>query len=264
MIYLYLFITFFQIGLFGFGGGGGGGGTPICVHEGLEIPCKTDDGYWIGPPHSCYVKLAVPQPPKGQDPWPVPTPKRGAIYDCSKRYLSGNNDFDYQFHSPTPPEAGGVDVAGLITQAITQIGIRGIEMGSTPPMIAGRVGIIGVPSWFWAKNPSAQTWGPASASVSAGGVTVTARATGKKIQWEISNGEVVECANPGTPWIPGSGAVESPTCGYTFTEDGNYGIQAVTFWDLQWAGAGMSGTIPLAVFSRGDLAMAEAQVIRVG
>lgn len=42
------------------------------------------------------------------------------------------------------------------------MGLRGIEMGSTPPMIPGRIGLVGFPVWLWAADPGPQTWGPVS------------------------------------------------------------------------------------------------------
>lgn len=246
----------------GGGGGGGGGGEPVCVYSGRLIPCETGDGYWIGPPNECYIKIADPQPPKSDDVWEGHTD--GAIYDCSKRLLAGTNDLDYQKWWGSPPPAGGTDPTVLIAQAITRMGLRGITMGSTPPMITGRIGLIGLPTWLWAVDPTPQTWGPTSASASAGGVTITARAAAKRVLWEMGTGESVECAGPGTPWTPPDGKTDSPTCGYRYTDDGYYAVQAVTFWDLTWSGMGLSGTIPLALFSRGQIVMGELQVIRTG
>jgi hypothetical protein len=246
----------------GGGGGGGGGGERICVYGGEVIPCETADGYWIGPPYECYIKLTEPQPPKSDPVWKGK--KDGAIYHCSKRFLAGTNDFDYDRWWASAPPAAGADPSVLIAQAITQMGLRGIEMGSTPPMQHGKIGIIGFPTWLWAIAPSPQTWGPASATVSAGGVTVTARAAAKRVTWEMGDGTVVECDGPGTEWTHLDEAVDSPTCGHRYTDDGYYDVQAVTFWDLRWSGMGLSGTIPLALFSRGEIAMGEAQVIRTG
>ena len=149
----------------------------------------------------------------------------------------------------------------LLGQALARMGLRGIEMGSTPPMIDGRVGIIGFPTWLWAQNPSPQTWGPNTATVSAAGYSLTATATANRVQWEMGNGDVVTCDTPGTQWVEGYGREDSPTCGYRYLEDGQYAVQAVTFWEVHWSGLGQSGTIPLALFSRGQLVMGELQVL---
>lgn len=149
----------------------------------------------------------------------------------------------------------------LLGQVLARMNLRGIEMGSTPPMVSGRVGVIGFPTWLWAENPSPQTWGPISASVSAGGYSMSATAKAHRVQWEMGNGDVVSCENPGTAWSESAGAAESPTCGYRYLEDGRYNVQSVAFWDVQWSGLGQSGTVPLALFSRGEIEMSEVQVL---
>lgn len=246
----------------GGGGGpvGGGGGEPVCMFNGLAVPCSTDDGYWVGPPNECYVKRATPQPPKADPVWEGH--KTGAIYDCSKRYLAGTNNLDYQFWSAAPPPPSGADPGVLLARVVARMGVRGIEMGSTPPMIAGRVGLIGFPVWLWAVNPSPQTWGPVTASASAGaGYSVSATAKASRVRWEMGNGDAVECAGPGVAWSEAWGKEPSPSCGYRYEHDGRYQVQAVTFWELTWSGMGASGTIPLALFSRGQLVEGEAQVL---
>lgn len=77
----------------------------------------------------------------------------------------------------------------------------------------------------------------------------------------MGNGDVVSCAGPGVPWTEVAAAEPSPECGYRFERDGYYDVQAVTFWDLDWRGMGASGTIPLALFSTGEMAIGEAQVL---
>ena len=235
----------------------------MCLDEmGQHIPCETDDGYFIGAPKFCYVKRADPQPPKGQDPWPEDRTD-GAIYDCSKRYLAGNNDLDYQFWSATPPAPSGADPLVLVGEAVSRMGLRGITMGSTPPI--GTVGVVGYPTWLWAADRTAQTWGPVRATASAGaGYAVTATAQATKVLWEMGTGDTVTCTNPGTEWTSTWGKQDSPTCGYRYTEDGDYHLQAVTYWTLTWSGMGQNGTIPLALFSTGDLSMSEVQVVRTG
>ena len=90
---------------------------------------------------------------------------------------------------------------------------------------------------------------------------MTATAKANRVQWEMGNGDVVNCDNPGTAWNARLGDADSPTCGYRYLDDGDYAVQAVTFWEVQWQGLGQTGTIPLALFSRGQITMAEVQVL---
>lgn len=225
------------------------------MYQGHPIPCVTDEGYWYAG-LECWINKLHPQPPKKDPVWGGNYPN-GAIYQCWHPSGWPSNEW---FAVQPPPTQGAVPM-DLLGQALARMGLRGIEMGSTPPMIDGRVGIIGFPTWLWAQNPSPQTWGPNTATVSAAGFSLTATATANRVQWEMGNGDVVTCDNPGTQWVEGYGREESPTCGYRYLEDGQYAVQAVTFWEVHWSGVGQSGTIPLALFSRGQLVMGELQVL---
>lgn len=225
------------------------------MYQGQPIPCVTDEGYWYAP-LECWINKLNPQPPASDPDWEGNYPK-GAIYQCWHPAGWPQNEW---FPTQPPPTEGAVPM-DLLGQALARMGLRGIEMGSTPPMREGSIGAIGFPTWLWVKDPSPQTWGPNSASVNAGGYSMTATARAERVRWEMGNGDVVECANPGTAWVKAYGAKDSPTCNYRYTEDGYYTVQSVTFWTVEWAGLGQSGTIPLALFSRNDIAMAEIQVL---
>lgn len=239
----------------GGGSGGGGGGEPVCMYGQRPIPCVTDEGYWVAD-RQCWINKMNPQPGPEDPAWGDKYPD-GAIYQC---WHPGGWPQNVWFADPPPPTEGAVPM-DLLGQVIARMGLRGIDMGSTPPMIDGRVGLIGFPVWLWAKNPDAHTWGPISASVSAAGYSMRATAKASRVEWEMGNGDVVPCNNPGTAWGPRDGRSESPTCGYQYLEDGYYDVQSATFWEVQWQGLGQSGTVPLALFSRGRLAVAELQVL---
>jgi len=236
-------------------GGGGGGGDPVCMYQGHPIACVTDEGYWYAL-RECWINKLEKQPDKDDPVWQGHYPD-GAIYQCWHPSGYPTNEW---FASPPPPTKGAVPMA-LLGQALARMGLRGIEMGSTPPMLPDRIGVIGFPTWLWAQDPSPQTWGPNTASVSAGGYSMTATAQATRVQWEMGNGDVVTCDNPGTAWNTSLGDADSPSCGYRYLDDGDYAVQAVTFWEVQWSGLGQTGTIPLALFSRGQITMAEVQVL---
>lgn len=237
------------------GGHGGGGGEPVCMNGLVPIECVTDEGYWYAP-LGCWINKLNPQPGEDDPAWQGNYPD-GAIYQCW--HPSGWPTHEW-FATPPSPTEGAVPM-DLLGTALARMGLRGIEMGSTPPMLPDRVGVIGFPTWLWAQDPSPQTWGPNTASVSAGGYSMTATAKANRVQWEMGNGDVVNCDNPGTAWNARLGDADSPSCGYRYLDDGDYAVQAVTFWEVNWNGLGQTGTIPLALFSRGQITMAEVQVL---
>lgn len=119
------------------------------------------------------------------------------------------------------------------------------------------MGYVGVPTWLWVADPGRLTWGPAS--ISAGGVTLTARV--ESMSWSMGNGSSVECATAGTAWRRGMGAGPSPTCGYLYTKQGRYVVTATAHWVARWSGYGRSGAIPLTLSQERTLEIGEIQVI---
>ena len=72
---------------------------------------------------------------------------------------------------------------------------------------------------------------------------------------------------PGTPYDARYGDQSSPTCGHRYTRasgvqpGGTYTVTATSYWTIDWAGGGQSGTVDLD-FSRSiDNRVGELQVL---
>jgi hypothetical protein len=169
----------------------------------------------------------------------------------------------YSLWSAAPPAgpAAAPDPRVLAQQAIALMRLRAINIGIVPEPLAGSVGIIGMPTWMWAQNPSLSTWGPVTNSASAGAFTVTATATVDRVVWAMGDGSTVTCTGAGTAYQDSFGKKSSPTCGHTYTRQGTYTVRATSFWTVQWAGVGQSGTIPLNFTATTNITMGEAQVL---
>src|SRR5690606_22855769 len=88
--------------------------------------------------------------------------------------------------SPPPGYGGQPDpTADLIVEAFNQLELRGPEIGTAPP--TDGAGLVGMPVWFWTEVND-QTWGTPEATATAMGVTVTARAEARHIQWHPGDG----------------------------------------------------------------------------
>ncbi|MFJ2060287.1 ATP/GTP-binding protein [Streptomyces sp. NPDC087908] len=105
------------------------------------------------------------------------------------------------------------------------------------PRTAGRY-LIGVPMWMWV-TPSPATFGPTSASATAGGVTVTATAKVTQVRWTMGDGTTVTCGGPGTPYQARFKAEMSPTCGHRYTKTGEHQGHAVATWTVEWTAAAL-------------------------
>ncbi|MFD9545457.1 ATP/GTP-binding protein [Streptomyces sp. NPDC060022] len=106
------------------------------------------------------------------------------------------------------------------------------------PRTAGTY-VVGTPMWLWA-DPSPTTFGPASASATAGGVTVTATAKVTTVRWAMGDGTTVTCHGPGTPYAKSRGATPSPDCGHFYKvpsseqAGGRYKGTATATWTVTW------------------------------
>ena len=240
----------------------GGVGPQTCVMaNGDKVACSDGNSWWSNS-LGCYISLASPQPPKSDPIWAGRTD--GAIYQCYDPLVGkfGGNPL-ITLWSATPP-AGPVappDPRVLARQAIALMRLRAINIGIVPEPRAGSVGIIGMPTWMWAQNPSLSTWGPVTKLASAGAFTVTATARVDRVVWAMGDGSTVACTGSGTAYQDSFGKESSPTCGYLYTRQGTYTVRATSYWTVQWAGVGQSGTIPMDFTQTTNITMGEAQVL---
>lgn len=221
-----------------------------CKYEGEEISCTSDLGVWDGSRH-CWVQLAVPQEePGSSSTWEGHTD--GAIYQCTPPHARGSTGLFpgstvYFWAADPPPRVVPVELA---RQAVDRMNLTGATVGATP-LDPDAPGVVGIQTWLWINGADEHTWGPNTATASAGGVTVTATAQATKTVWKLGDGTTVTCRNPGTEWrrsLPGA-KEDSPTCGHTYLRDSgsqpghSYTIAATTHWTVDWSGGGQSGTI---------------------
>jgi hypothetical protein len=136
-------------------------------------------------------------------------------------------------------------------------------IGLTPPPGSPNPTLVGIPTWMWVDQPSQATFGPATASATAGGVTVTATAKVTSVTWDMGDGTRVQCGQ-GTPYGPGFGAQESPTCGHTYRRPGQYPVTATSHWAVDWTGAGQSGRITFDLAGTSAVRVAEAYSLVTG
>lgn len=247
----------------GSGGGQNSGTSPsACVMAtGETVPCRENDTWWSNAWH-CYVKPLVPQPPKTDPSWQGHTD--GAVYECYDPLIARNYGTALYFRwALTPPvgPAAPPDPRVLAQTAIEQMRLRAVSIGIVPEPAAGRVGIIGMPTWMWVQNPSPTTLGPISRTASAGGFSVTATAKAKRIVWQMGDGATVTCRGSGTPYADSFGRQSSPDCGHTYTRQGTYTVRATSYWTVQWSGMGLNGAIPLTFTQTTTITMGEAQVL---
>ena len=238
----------------GGGSGGGGGGssapvvTPIMI-GGIE----------------CYpIGLTDPQPEFSDPIWGGRTD--GAIYDClagspSNPGLFGGMAVLRYWAATAPVMAAPPDPADLAQQAVESMNLSAITIGIVPEPGPDSVGLIGMPVWMWVEQPSESTWGPITRTASSGPWSVTATGEVADVTWEMGDGAVVHCEE-GVPYQDAFGKQSSPSCGHTYSEQGEYTVRATSHWVIRWNGIGESGTIRLDLTQSAPVTMGEVQVLR--
>ncbi|MFF9594070.1 ATP/GTP-binding protein [Streptomyces sp. NPDC014646] len=212
----------------------------------------------------CTYKLADPQPPAGSMEWNGHQPGDGAVYE--KTCAPGSTDaaITQLVWAPSPPAAAQVDPAVLAEQAVDKMLLKGPQIGITPK--PGGKGVVGMPVYMWTAT-GAETYGPNTATATAGGITVTATAKVSKIVWQMGDGTTVTCTTAGTPYKAEYGKKPSPDCGHRYTRpssvqpSGTYHVTATSTWTIDWTGGGQNGQLTETRASAVDITVAEVQVL---
>lgn len=186
----------------------------------------------------------------------------GAIYDCYRPAIGPGGFIVFQFWSGEPPGVGAPpDPQALARRAVAVMNLRAIRVGMVPEPVAGRIGVVGMPTWMWADQPDSLTWGPVTQSAGTGGFSVSATASVTKVVWSMGDGATVVCRTTGTPYRDEFGKKSSPDCGHTYVTEGRYQVRATSHWTVEWVGMGQSGSIPLTFSETAVVTIGEAQVL---
>ncbi len=229
------------------------------------VPCTSDHGYWSNS-YDCYIERLDPQPPPTAPFWEGAYVEGGAVYQCFQPQTG--TAVSIWLAEPPPPSGAGPSPGEVARLAVDQMNLSAINIGIAPEPGEGSIGLVGMPVWMWADHPDEHTFGPNSASASAGGITVTATAEVDKVTWVMGDGAEVVCHTAGTPYKPSFGMKPSPDCGHVYQRSSagapgdRYTVTALTDWIVRWQGAGQSGVIRMDGLERSvQIAVGEAQVL---
>jgi len=244
--------------------GSSGEGSQADPQGGSAEPAS--DGPSTIPGRDCTIRKLDPQPDPSSDLWDGHKPGDGAVYVSPCAEASGGAGTDSAVGRVfwAEDETTAVDPAVVARQAVDKMLLRGPEIGITPK--PGGTGVIGMPVYMWtATGP--ETYGPNTASATAGAVTVSAVAKVSKIVWTMGDGKSVVCTTAGTPYKKSYGAEPSPDCGHRYTRpssteaSGKYHVTATSTWTIDWTGGGTSGQLTEVRDSAVDISVAEVQVV---
>jgi hypothetical protein len=242
------------------GGDGGGPSQPRkCYAKSqygdVEVPCYHDD-WGVYDDNNCWWRPASDQPPPPED-----GEQPGSWY--SVYCMSPHGSYAVLRWVPDR-EAPRLTPEQLARRALALIRLLPADIQIAPDPSGS--GLVGLPVWMW-TTVNENTWGPISASDSDGGLTVTITARAVSIAWDMGDGRVVTCDNPGTPYESRFGNRPSPTCGHVYTSSsldrpgGVYPVTATTTWRVSWEGGGQSGAYTVVRQSATTVRIGELQVV---
>ena len=251
------------------GSGNGGSGRHVCALKGKTVPCSRPGMGTFNSADGCYWRIQDPQPDAEAarlatglpDDWKPGDEGKFYNLTCPGEPLKGGLTY-----SANGPNAAAVDPEQLAREALSKMTLRGPDVAS--PDAAGKY-IVGVPMWMWV-NKGPTTYGPNTASATAGGVTVTATAKVTKIVWRMGDGATVACNGPGTQYQSSFGSQDSPTCGHTYDRTSasepasKYSVTPTSTWTVDWqvVGGGATGQLTETRQSQMQVAIGELQVVR--
>ncbi|MFG2716230.1 ATP/GTP-binding protein [Streptomyces goshikiensis] len=244
------------------GGGNQGKGSSQPPAPKPGAGAKNERDHW-----RCTKALKNPQPPAGSPEWEGHEPGDGAVYlqECEWVDEKEAGYFVVTTVWAATADEVRIDPAVLAQQAVDSMLLTGPAVASPRPEGTYTVG---VPMWLWV-TPSPTTWGPNTASASAGGITVSARAQVSSISWRMGDGSTVTCTGPGTAYSAARGMSPSPDCGHIYRTPSahqpasKYQGTATTTWTVNWAvtGGGQTGQLTEVRQSPFTVSVGELQVV---
>ncbi|WP_234392276.1 ATP/GTP-binding protein [Streptomyces sp. WM6378] len=235
-------------------GQGGGGETAQKTSTGSEATESSNAP-------KCSTEKMDPQPPADNLGWEGHKPGDGAVYriwcDTGRTGVIWAGD---------APAAQAVDPEVLARQAVDRMKLTGPDININPK--PGGKGLVGMPVWL-AVNQSPTTYGPNSATATAGGVTVTAAAQVSRIDWAMGDGQHVVCNGPGKPYKKEYGLATSD-CGYVYPQPstrlpgGAYPVTATATWNVTWqvtGGGAQNGQFTQTRQSSVQVTIVESQAV---
>jgi len=242
------------------------GGKRVCQHNGAAQACSSDLGNWSNS-QQCYMKREDPQPPFSDPRWEGH--KDGSIWACLRQqgYDEGEHLVTKWVWLPGEPDTVMIDPVTVAYRAVAM-------MRLAPPLVktapgVGQVGLVNMPVWLWVDKTE-NTWGPIERSASVPGLTVTATAHVKAINWSMGDGNTIRCEAPGTPYDKSMGIKDSPDCGHRYKKTSRelpkctFPVTGTAQWDITWQSTmGDTGQISVTQQATTRLRIAEAVPVLV-
>ncbi|TWD82953.1 hypothetical protein FB561_4104 [Kribbella amoyensis] len=154
----------------------------VCNFGGTPQACTNSElGNWSNS-QQCYLQRETPQPPYSDPRWQGHT--EGSIWACLREqgYDEGRHIVTRWVWLPGEPDTVVIDPETLAYRAIASMQLGKPQIRTAPG--AGQIGLVNMPVWLWVDK-SENTWGPIVRQASVPGLTVTATAQVKALNWSM-------------------------------------------------------------------------------
>ncbi|WP_245988252.1 hypothetical protein [[Pseudopropionibacterium] massiliense] len=172
---------------------------------------------------------------------------------------------------PTPTEEatgrGGAPAPVVLARvAVERMDLRAPEIGVWPHSLEelpDGYNYVGWNNWMWIRNPTPNTWGPVTRTVTESGYAITATAAVTQVTWEMGNGDTKKCGKGTEHPEHKTRDEKSPTCGYVYRQRGDFTITATAHWVIVWNGLGQQGTIEMDLTSQVHTRVVELSAVNI-
>ena len=202
---------------------------------------------------------------------PCLSPEQQKPPDRCMLYATDGTCASYLPGLPTPTEEatgrGGAPAPVVLARvAVERMDLRAPEIGVWPEPVEeipdGHT-LVGWHNWMWLRNPTPNTWGPVTRTVTESGYAITATAAVTQVTWEMGNGDTKKCGKGTEHPEHKTRDEKSPTCGYVYHQRGDFTITATAHWVIVWNGLGQQGTIEMDLTSQVHTRVVELSAVNI-
>jgi hypothetical protein len=170
----------------------------------------------------------------------------------------------WQAAAKAPPSPAELSAAArlLVEGSVTapDIGIYPDDLLEVDPE---NFGIVGFPTWLWAKNPGPGFTAPLVQTTTVQGHTLRVQARFNYSHWDLGDGTAITC-DLGTEAVNVDRPLRSPSgCDHIYERKDTYTITATWYLSVEWDGAGRSGWFEVTVDRQGTYRVGEVHVVAV-
>jgi hypothetical protein len=249
-----------------------GSATASCMWQGTPVDCVGPSGSrWL---EYCYGYVFSDDPsdstPLVKKEWDRLGKTSGVLLQCRYRADGSSPAWDSPYHDPywvetdTPPSL--VDLTNevyLIVDGIITAPQIGIFPGDLLENNPEAMGLVGVPTWFWSKNPGPGIGSPWTKTTEVLGHTLRVDAELDRTVWDTGDGGQVVCGLGTKAYNVHKPKLSPSRCDHVYMERGTYTVTATSHVSVTWSGAGRSGSFSVSVQRSGSYHVGENQVLIV-